>query len=299
MSKIAILMSTYNGERFLDKQLESIANQITSHDITLYIRDDGSNDMTIDIIKKWKDKINIKLYVENNIGPAKSFWKLFKDRTIQADYYAFCDQDDIWDNDKIEIAIDNLKGMYHLYACNCRSIDANGLIIDKYRKKNKPDISLDLLFVSGVTQGCAMVFTNALREYICEKNISCIPMHDLIVCMYALTFGDFFWDQTPHFSYRFHDNNVIANKKNLKLLSKIKTFKRWKKNSEKSLTVVAKELLINTTRIDEGMKYFLKNMAGCRSSWTCKLYLIRNKRIRKMGWSYKSSFYLRILLNLI
>ena len=57
--KIAVLMSTYNGEKYLDEQLESLAKQTVADKMTLYIRDDGSTDRTFDIIEKWKSKINI------------------------------------------------------------------------------------------------------------------------------------------------------------------------------------------------------------------------------------------------
>mgnify|MGYP004620238321 CR=1 FL=1 len=299
MSKIAILMSTYNGDEFLEEQLCSIANQITEHEISLYVRDDGSVDRTLKIIERWKNIIDIHFCSGNNLGPAKSFWSLFEDESIKADYYAFCDQDDIWDSNKIEIAIKHLQEGYCLYACNCRSINANGQVIEKLRKEGKPKISLELLFVSGITQGCAMVFTNDLREYICSKNITCVPMHDLIVCMYALSFGTFFWDQEPHFSYRFHNNNVVANKSHVGIRSKIETLKRWKKKSEDSLTVVAKELLVNEPISDRNVEAFLIDVSTCRRSFTAKLNLIRNNKIKELEWNYRMSFYFRILLNLI
>ena len=75
--KIAILMSTYNGEKYLNEQLESIFMQKVNAEITVYIRDDGSKDNTIRIIKNWTAKLNIVLFEEDNIGPANSFWKLF------------------------------------------------------------------------------------------------------------------------------------------------------------------------------------------------------------------------------
>ena len=74
--KIAVLMSTYNGHKYLDKQLKSIAEQTVVNHLTLYIRDDGSKDDTFDIIDKWKNKINIVLYKEKNAGPANEFWQL-------------------------------------------------------------------------------------------------------------------------------------------------------------------------------------------------------------------------------
>ena len=99
-------MSTYNGHKYLDKQLKSIAEQTVVNHLTLYIRDDGSKDDTFDIIDKWKNKINIVLYKEKNAGPAMSFWQLLMKSEVKADYYAFCDQDDVWDKDKIEKGIE-------------------------------------------------------------------------------------------------------------------------------------------------------------------------------------------------
>lgn len=88
--RIAILMSTYNGHKYLDKQLKSIAEQTLIKNVTLYIRDDGSTDDTFGIISKWKSEIPIVLYKEKNAGPAMSFWNLLKKTEISADYYAFC-----------------------------------------------------------------------------------------------------------------------------------------------------------------------------------------------------------------
>ena len=131
--KIAVLMSTYNGHKYLDKQLKSIAEQTVVNHLTLYIRDDGSKDDTFDIIDKWKNKINIVLYKEKNAGPAMSFWQLLMKSEVKADYYAFCDQDDVWDKDKIEKGIEKLKGSIQLYACNCRIIDEKDVVIKKNR----------------------------------------------------------------------------------------------------------------------------------------------------------------------
>ena len=107
--EIAIFLSTYNGSRYLKKQLDSIANQTYIDLIHLYIRDDGSSDSTLDIISKYSCKMNITVILGDNVGPAKSFWELFTNKDIMADYYAFCDQDDIWDKDKVEKGVKALN----------------------------------------------------------------------------------------------------------------------------------------------------------------------------------------------
>lgn len=79
-------------------------------------------------------KLNIELIKGENIGPALSFWELLTNQEISGDYFSLCDQDDIWDSDKLEVGIKFLKN-YSLYCCNCRIIDKNDHIIEQYRKK--------------------------------------------------------------------------------------------------------------------------------------------------------------------
>ena len=106
-------------------------------------------------------------------------------------------------------------------------------------------------------------------------------------------------DQEPHFSFRFHNNNVVANKNHVGIRSKIETIKRWKKKSEESLTVVAKELLVNEPISDKNIAAFLIDVSTCRHSLSAKLHLIRNNKIKELEWNYRMSFCFRILLNLI
>lgn len=100
---IAILMSTYNGERYLREQIDSLLNQ-TYKDWKLYIRDDGSTDDTLSIIESYErdypEQIVYKKDDLGNLGPAASFMNLLS--VIDSDYYMFCDQDDVWLPNKIE-----------------------------------------------------------------------------------------------------------------------------------------------------------------------------------------------------
>lgn len=99
--KVQVLMSTYNGERFLQEQIESILNQSWKN-LDILIRDDGSRDQTREILKDYSEKYsNVYIFLEENCGVARSFFELLK--KSDADYVAFCDQDDIWMEQKIEI----------------------------------------------------------------------------------------------------------------------------------------------------------------------------------------------------
>ena len=100
--KIAVLLSTFNGEKYLKEQIESILSQ--SHkDLILYIRDDGSSDNTKIILDNYASKDRrITIDYGRNIGYTRSFFEMLK--VVEADAYAFCDQDDLWMSDKLERA---------------------------------------------------------------------------------------------------------------------------------------------------------------------------------------------------
>ena len=130
MEKVAVLMSTYNGEQFLREQLDSILDQ-ENVDLNLYVRDDGSNDHTIDILSEYADKhSNVHFYRgDKNLGACGSFLELLS-KEYDADYFALADQDDIWDKDKISVAIEKLKTLPAdkpaLYHSNLRIVDQDG-----------------------------------------------------------------------------------------------------------------------------------------------------------------------------
>ena len=97
-------MSTYNGEQYLEQQIVSVLNQ-ENCEVELLIRDDGSTDKTMDIIRKYSSLYNVDYYCDYNLKSAKSFMHLLNNCDKKYDYYAFCDQDDVWDKDKLCIAI--------------------------------------------------------------------------------------------------------------------------------------------------------------------------------------------------
>lgn len=124
---VSIAMTTYNGEKFIKKQLDSIINQ-TYKNLEIIICDDGSIDRTIDIIKEYqkKDK-RIKLYInEKNLGFSKNFEKAIS--LCKGDYIALSDQDDIWELDKIETMVKNINDAVLIYGDE-KLIDENDNII--------------------------------------------------------------------------------------------------------------------------------------------------------------------------
>lgn len=117
---IAILLSTYNGERYLKYQIDSILAQ-SFIDWKLFIRDDKSKDSTLSLIGKYKNRFPDKIVIDNtlpiNVGAGKSFMYLLE--KVDADYYMFCDQDDVWMSDKIIRTLNKLKKLENIYDSNC------------------------------------------------------------------------------------------------------------------------------------------------------------------------------------
>ena len=101
--KVAILLATYNGEKYLREQIDSILKQ-NGVDLTLYVRDDGSTDGTIDLLKEYVVNTKaVKLDIGKNLGVGNSFMQLLYDCPNDFDFYAFSDQDDIWDENKLYV----------------------------------------------------------------------------------------------------------------------------------------------------------------------------------------------------
>lgn len=301
--KIAILMSTYNGEKYLDEQLESILNQNVNAQITLYIRDDGSTDSTIDIIQRWKQKLDIVLYKEKNLGPASSFWRLFTLDEIRADYYAFCDQDDVWDSNKLQIGIEALKNQDEaaLWCSNCRIIDQNGNVLLEKMNEDCPEFTIISQFVCGTTQGCAMLLNNKLRNYIIKNKIDRMPMHDFVVMTYAIAKGKVIYDDTPYFGYRVHNNNVVA-KEGKNFIKHIKgSLDKWfSSNHKNELSDFAVEFLRdNSEYLNKSTCNYVNTLINSRKNFIYRLKLIFDERTKSQNKRAERSFKIRVLLGVI
>ena len=99
MKTVRVLLSTYNGETYLREQIDSLIKQIGLV-VKIAVRDDGSTDATLDILEEYRKKGLLEYFAEENVGYRKSFLTLSSYFVGKADYYAFCDQDDVWKPNK-------------------------------------------------------------------------------------------------------------------------------------------------------------------------------------------------------
>lgn len=206
--KVMVLMSSYNGEKYIDAQIQSILQQ-KGVDVSILLRDDGSKDRTKQIINRIKSD-SIRLIVGENIGATESFFELIK-LSDHCDYYAFSDQDDVWDDDKLKIAIDSIKELKGpvIYSSNTRLVDENLKYINDEDKH--PNTTLASAMMKDYATGCTIVFNSELMEVLKCTIPSYAANHDWWVNLVALSIGGVsVFDRNPHMSYRQHGNNVVG-----------------------------------------------------------------------------------------
>ena len=217
--KIAVLMSTYNGERFLCEQIDSIMRQRNVL-VDLYVRDDGSSDGTRNILCSYLHFSNIHILEGENVGVGNSFMKLFYDQQICAEYYAFADQDDIWLEDKLFHAVEEIRkretrGRPFLYAGNQMLIDEHGEELGiRYHTPRNADYHY--IINGNPLSGCTMVWNQALCRKIREAGkrpgeaFFKKQLHDVWVALIASLSGDIYFDMEPYILYRQHSANVVG-----------------------------------------------------------------------------------------
>ncbi|WP_313552471.1 glycosyltransferase family 2 protein [Pseudomonas sp.] len=257
---VAILLCTYNGELFLTEQLDSIIRQ-THKNWVVYASDDGSKDRTIEILYRYQAELGEQKFRILN-GPqqgfSKNFMSLIKNKSIEADYYAFSDQDDIWHENKIEIAIEHLKSFVNkapsIYCSRTHLIDTSGNSLG-YSSLFRKTPSFSNALVESIAGANTMIIDNQARNILATTpNNAKIISHDwLAYILVSSCDGNIFYDQIPRIDYRQHSANVIGSntrfKDKIKRLKKILkgTFRDWNESNIHILES-CKEIMSETSK---------------------------------------------------
>lgn len=213
--EVAVLMSTYNGEKYLKKQIESILAQQGDFQIDLWVRDDGSTDLTKVILQKYTEQGKLHWYTGKKIYAAKSFIDLII-KVKNYDFYAFADQDDYWFSDKLTIGVYALSqkdfSLPALYFANAELVGSNFESLGRNVYKSMPRTDFETICCAGGYLGCTMIFNNSLAKLIQEKSIpEKIVMHDFYIAEVCACFdGNIIFDSNPNMKYRQHGNNVVG-----------------------------------------------------------------------------------------
>jgi glycosyltransferase involved in cell wall biosynthesis len=254
---IDILLATYNGERFLSEQIQSLLNQTCAH-WRLIIRDDGSTDNTRSIIYRYQQQYPQKIIVledsQTNLGACRNFARLLEHSS--AEYVMFSDQDDVWLPAKIALTLEKMKKMVERYGndvpllvyTDMKVVNDRLSIISESFWKNQafnPAIgqSLSRFLVSNVATGCTVMINKKLRELSVPIPQEAL-MHDWWVGLIAVAFGRTDYVDDVTMLYRQHCMNVVGAKWDISIktiIQKILDFKKLKQINRAHLLKTQKQ----------------------------------------------------------
>ena len=304
MKKVLILLSTYNGEKYLREQLDSIVRQ-KDVEVTVLVRDDGSNDGTLKILEGYRQHYPSMFLIEQgeNVGCRLSFFWLIKkaaDDYTDFDYYAFADQDDVWLEDKMisgVIALDQVDNDYKIYYCNYQMVDEN---LNKIRTRLPKNLgTLEEAFILQPCIGCSMILSKKLIQQASLPNFSECDIHDTWTYRLNLALGgSVIQDNIAHLNYRQHGSNVVGSNQSFlkKWNRRIKSFK--KKSTIKSKQ--AREIVrCYSEIIPKDRLYFLTLIGNYKDSIRKKMTILFSKKIKSRRVVHNYLFKLAILTNRI
>ncbi len=281
MNSIVVLLSAYNGSKFLKEQLDSLEAQV-GVEMSILVRDDGSTDGTQELLDRLGKK-RLTWYQGENLGPALSFMELVYDAP-QADYYAFCDQDDVWMPDKLITAIKKLKeGNADFYYSSYTTVDSELNVLQENVHHHHKD-ALGASLVNLEVTGCTVVFTNRLLNEIRYYRPHYIMMHDSWVYKIALALGyNVVYDPHAHIYYRQHNNNVVGDKKSI-IKRWQSRYNRWVKDITNNRYKEAEELYrgYEDLMTNEALKV-VEPLIGYKEKSILKRFIISSKSLYSTG----------------
>lgn len=283
---VAVMMSCYNGRKYIVEQIDSILSQ-SDVDIELFIRDDGSTDGTIEVLSYYDIKYsNIHVIFGGNVGVINSFFTLLYGIS-GFDYYAFADQDDVWLPEKIIRAINKLN----LHKEPAMYFSKKIFVDEGLKRLSISDIdvrgtSIGMALLNGCAYGCTIVFNDDLHKLLClyHPNVTKLSMHDAWVYHVAAAVGTVVYDKNSYILYRQHNGNVTSS--NTKFLSddifkwktRIKLLSRRKDESYRS--DYAKEILNGYGNYMNRECYdIVYDFAHVRDSFASRMRLITSNKI--------------------
>ena len=283
---IEILMSTYNGMDNIERQIETVLRQ-ENVDIHLTVRDDGSSDKTVEIIKKLQGLYpeQITLYCGKNVGYRKSFLQLLN-LAEDADYYGFSDQDDIWKPNKIHRAVECLEKLENpikLYASSLDITDSQLNVIGCNDISKMPN-TIGSYFTRSRLAGCTFVFSHKCKK-LAQKFVDMdlptdrMPDHDFVVGSCAFACGSVYLDSERLICHVRYPNSVTSGGNGLR--KRIKT--EWNivfRRKEIRLTMARELINYCGPLLNPDAKAFLSEVANYKKKWNNRLKLMLNTNMK-------------------
>ena len=297
MKHILVLMATYNGEKYLSEQIESLLRQ---KDVTISIlaRDDGSTDGTCALLEKYQAEGKLCWYTGEHKNVQKGFFDLMcKAADMDADYIAFCDQDDVWDEDKLSIAAARLSEFDEhtpaLYYCGQRLVDRNLKLIADHTLNGQR--SLQTRFVLSDFAGCTGVFNKALLHEVVSFEPEYMLMHDTWILKVCLCLGgNVVVDPEPHMNYRQHGGNTVGLGRSLPAyLKQVKQYLNVYKVEPQILELVRGY----GDRMVPQYREICRWICGYRTNWAYRKKLLEYSDINFCAFGLNITYWLKVMLN--
>ncbi|MCR4796206.1 MAG: glycosyltransferase family 2 protein [Ruminococcus sp.] len=232
--KIAVLLATYNSENYVGELLDSLLDQ-TFQDFVCYVHDDGSKDKTLDVVREYSSKNPGKFIILDypSTGSSKAnFLSMLK--YVKEPYAMFCDHDDVWCSDKIEVSYKSMLKMEQKYPETPVMCFGDMKVVDSHLKEMYPSFfrytgldphrtELRQLLVENVVAGCTVIMNKKLYDAVLKlKSYDNIQMHDLWVALVASAIGKIYYIDKGLLLYRQHESNVVGAEKNISFAKRVK-----------------------------------------------------------------------------
>lgn len=211
MKTVTVVMSSYNGAKYIKRQIESIYRQ-KGVGINCFIRDDGSSDDTLTVLSELQKKYeNLSFVCGENVGWERSFFLALKLAPL-ADYYAFADQDDVWFDTKIINGINQIEkyaedevAMFH---CNKISVTEDFSPLPYQIKRLNSPLNRKNAVIQEYAQGCSIIFNNMAKKLITKKEPKEKIAHDFWAGLICFLFGHVVYDENPYFYHISYGHNA-------------------------------------------------------------------------------------------
>ncbi len=295
-SLVSVVMCTFNGEKYITEQIESVLGQ-SYKKLEVIVVDDCSTDRTVEIVKLFAEgdaRLSIEIN-EVNLGYVKNFEKAL--RLANGDFIAPCDQDDWWHPEKIKILLDEI-GSNDLIYCNSQIVDSQLLglektMADKYNmyqgKSYKP------FLINNCISGHASIITHSLlqRSLPFSEDIA----HDWWLAIHAGAGNGIAYHPSSLIKYRFHQDNVLLGTTEKKSKTEKKVFKRNRTSllGERIFQVTGESFAAEFSEAYEGDRFYckMKRVTLALSNYRLLFYINKASTIKKIFNCFKLFFKLR------
>jgi glycosyltransferase involved in cell wall biosynthesis len=292
---VLVIISSYNSRIYIRQQLDSILNQ-DGIDVRIWIRDDGSEDDTLEIIDQYcKKDSRITVTAGGNLGPCRSFLTAIYSCPIKADYFAFADADDVWNNDKLAHSvalIESNQGQSPTAVATRVEVVNAQLQHIMYSRIPRVGFTFNNALIETLATGMTIVMNPAAFTLLRSRRPNYAVMHDAWIYLLITAFGKFIYSPRPTVKYRQHDSNFFGAGHSLKKRMRLRWGKLWHLSPFRRQALEFLEL--HGQQLDKDKFNAISRYCNYSASTASRVAFMINPSIVKQHWL--SNIYMRLLI---